>query len=115
MLRCSLRLVPVLTLLLVLPTPLRAQKRSAATGAIEEVRASIRRYDDALRRSDTAAVAQFWSPEYTFINPRGELLTRADRLAGAVGRDRLQRIGPGRGGRFRRGRVGGLGGPGRSG
>jgi ketosteroid isomerase-like protein len=81
MLRYSLRLVPVLTLLLVLTAPLPAQERSAATGTIEEVRASIRRYDDALRRSDTAAVAQFWAPEYTFINPRGELLTRADRLA----------------------------------
>jgi hypothetical protein len=45
------------------------------------VRASIRRYDDALRRPDTTAVAQFWAPEYTFINPRRELLTRADRLA----------------------------------
>lgn len=78
MLRYSLRLVPVLTLLLVLPALLRAQERSAA---IEEVRASIRRYDDALRRVDTAAVAQFWAPDYTFINPRGELLTRADRLA----------------------------------
>ena len=81
MLRYSLCLVPVLTLLLVLPAPLCAQEQSADTAAIAEVRASIRRYDDALRRSDTAAVAQFWAPDYTFINPRGELLTRADRLA----------------------------------
>ena len=81
MLRYSLRLVPVLTLLLVLPARLWAQKPSPDTTAIEEVRASIRRYDDALRRSDTAAVAQFWAKDYTFINPRGELLTRADRLA----------------------------------
>jgi ketosteroid isomerase-like protein len=81
MLRYSLRLIPVLTLFLVLPARLGAQERSADTGTIEEVRASIRRYDDALRRSDTAAVAQFWAPDYTFINPRGELLTRADRLA----------------------------------
>ena len=81
MLRFSLRLAPVLTLLLVLPAGLRAQKQSPDTATIEEVRASIRRYDDALRRSDTAAVAQFWAPDYTFINPRGELLTRADRLA----------------------------------
>ena len=69
----------MLTLFLVLPVRLRAQARS--NDMIEAVRASIRRYDDALRRSDTAAVAQFWAPEYTFINPRGELLTRADRLA----------------------------------
>jgi len=81
MLRYSLQLVSVLTLFLVLPAGLRAQERSPDTGTIEEVRASIRRYDDALRRSDTAAVAQFWAQEYTFINPRGELLTRGDRLA----------------------------------
>lgn len=81
MLRSWLRLVPVLTLFLVLPVRLLGQARSNDTGTIEAVRASIRRYDDALRRSDTVAVAQFWAPEYTFINPRGELLTRADRLA----------------------------------
>jgi ketosteroid isomerase-like protein len=81
MLRYSLRLIPVLTLFLVLPLRLRAQERSADTRTIEEVRASIRRYDDALRHFDTAAVAQFWAPDYTFINPRGEMLTRADRLA----------------------------------
>ena len=45
------------------------------------MRASIRRYDEALRRADTAVVKEFWAPEYTFINPRGQLLTRADRLA----------------------------------
>jgi ketosteroid isomerase-like protein len=81
MLRYSRRLIPVLPLFLVLPARLHAQERPATTGTIEEVRASIRRYDDALRRSDTVAVAQFWAPDYTFINPRGELLTRADRLA----------------------------------
>lgn len=26
-------------------------------------------------------IAQFLAPEYTFINPRGEVLTGADRLA----------------------------------
>jgi hypothetical protein len=81
MLPSSLRLVPLLTLLLVLPARLRAQDRAADTATIAEVRATIRRYDEALRRSDTAAVAQLWAPDYTFINPRGELLTRADRLA----------------------------------
>ena len=81
MLRYSRRLVPVLTLLLVLPQLLHGQERSAASSTIEEVRASIRRYDAALRRADTAAIAGFWAPDYTFINPRGELLTRADRLA----------------------------------
>ena len=80
MLRYS-RFVPVLMLVLILPAPLRALDRSSDKATIEAGRASIRRYDEALRRSDTAAVARVWAAEYTFINPRGELLTRADRLA----------------------------------
>jgi ketosteroid isomerase-like protein len=85
MFRYPLRLLPMLTLLLflILPARARAQASSsaAATGAAAEVRAAIRRYDDALRRADVAAVEQFWAPEYTFVNPRGELVTRAARLA----------------------------------
>lgn len=81
MLRYLLGLLPSLSLLFVLPAGLKAQDRSHDTRTIEDVRASIRRYDDALRRADTAAVARFWATEYTFINPRGEFLTRADRLA----------------------------------
>jgi ketosteroid isomerase-like protein len=46
-----------------------------------EVSETIRKYDDALRRADVAAVERFWATEYTFINPRGERLTRADRIA----------------------------------
>ena len=83
MLRSILRILPVLALFLVLPAGLHAQEKEKAgpSGAVEEVRAAIRRYDEALRRSDTVVVQQVWAPEYTFINPRGELLTRADRLA----------------------------------
>jgi ketosteroid isomerase-like protein len=83
MFRYLLRLLPALTLLLpILPTPASAQKPTAAASAAEaEVRAAIRRYDDALRRADVAAIEQFWAPEYTFVNPRGERVTRADRLA----------------------------------
>jgi ketosteroid isomerase-like protein len=77
------RLVAVLTLLLILPAQAAAQEptRAASAGVAAEVRAAIRRYDAALRRADVAAVEQFWAPEYTFVNPRGELVTRAARLA----------------------------------
>jgi ketosteroid isomerase-like protein len=83
MFRYLLRLLPVLTLLLILPTRAPAQEPTpaAVAPAAAEVRAAIRRYDDALRRADVAAVEQFWAPEYTFVNPRGERLTRAARLA----------------------------------
>jgi ketosteroid isomerase-like protein len=50
---------------------------------VEEVRAAIRQYDAALRRSDVAALERFWAQEYSLVNPRGERLTREDRLAGS--------------------------------
>ena len=82
MFRFLLRFLPVLTLLLNLPDRSDAQERTAAAARAEaEVREAIRRYDAALRRADVAAVEPFWAPEYTFVNPRGERLTRAARLA----------------------------------
>ena len=48
---------------------------------VEEVRAAIRQYDAALRRADVAALERFWAQEYSLVNPRGERLTREDRLA----------------------------------
>jgi ketosteroid isomerase-like protein len=83
MFRFLLRLLPVLTLLLILPTQARAQEPTPAADskAVAEVREATRRYDDALRRADVAALEQFWALEYTFVNPRGERVTRAARLA----------------------------------
>ena len=94
MLRPTLRLVPVLTLCLTFPAHLCAQEKHAAR-VIEEVRATIRQYDAALRRADTAAVPRFWAPDLTFINPRGELLTRADRIANLrSGRTKFDSLAP---------------------
>jgi ketosteroid isomerase-like protein len=83
MFRFLLRLLPVFTLLLILSAHARAQEPSPAADskAVAEVREATRRYDDALRRADVAAIEQFWAPEYTFVNPRGERVTRAARLA----------------------------------
>ena len=80
----SLFLLPVL--------PARAE---AQTKAVEKVRAAIRQYDAALRRADVAALERFWAPEYTLINPRGERLTRADRLANVrAGRTAFDSLAP---------------------
>ena len=73
-----LRALAVAALLLL---PLCSTAAHAQTKTVEEVRGAIRRYDAALRRADVAALERFWAPEYTLINPRGERLTRADRLA----------------------------------
>ena len=70
-----------LSLLLTLPLSLPAQDSTRDAKAVAEVRATIRRYDDALRRADAKAAGQFWAAEYIFVNPRGERLTREDRLA----------------------------------
>jgi ketosteroid isomerase-like protein len=56
-----------------------AAQANSATAA--EIRHATRRYDAALRRADVAALEQVWAEEYTFVNPRGELLTKAERLA----------------------------------
>src|SRR4051794_27816490 len=81
MLRCVLRL-SLLALLVALPARAPGQAATGATSAVvADVRDAVRRYDDALRRADTAAVGRFFAAEYTFVNARGERLTRADRLA----------------------------------
>jgi ketosteroid isomerase-like protein len=80
MFRCLSYLMSVLSLLLLLPARAPAQQPTAAAVATE-IREATRRYDEALRRADVAAVEQFWAPEYTFVNPRGERVTRAARLA----------------------------------
>ena len=74
-------LLSMLLLLLTLPACAPAQERSKTASAADEIREATRRYDDALRRNDVAAVEQLWAPEYTFVNPRGERVTRAARLA----------------------------------
>src|SRR5687768_5818427 len=51
------------------------------SAALADVREAIRRYDDALRRADTAAAGEFWADEFVFVNPEGARLTRADRIA----------------------------------
>jgi ketosteroid isomerase-like protein len=77
-----LRSVSVLSLLVILPGGAQAQQPAGASSrATAEVRSAVRRYDEALRRADTAAVGRFWASEYVFINPRGERVTRAARLA----------------------------------
>ena len=76
-----LQFIPVLTLALLLPIRSHAQEATSSAGAVAELRATIRQYDDALRRGDAAAVEKFWAPDYTFVNPRGERVTRAERLA----------------------------------
>jgi ketosteroid isomerase-like protein len=72
------RLACLLLSSLVLGVPARAHGQEPM---VEEVRAAIRQYDAALRRSDVAGLERVWAQEYSLVNPRGERLTREDRLA----------------------------------
>jgi ketosteroid isomerase-like protein len=78
--RHLLQFMPLVTMLIFLPTVSSAQEAASSAKLVEELRATVRKYDDALRRGDAAAVAQFWTPDYTFVNPKGQRLTRAERL-----------------------------------
>jgi ketosteroid isomerase-like protein len=73
-------LMSILMVFVMLPDRAAAQEQADSTVATE-IREVTRRYDDALRRADVKVVEQFWAPEYTFVNPRGERVTRAARLA----------------------------------
>jgi ketosteroid isomerase-like protein len=62
-------------------TPARLRAQSAAdSAAVEQVRQTVRRYDDAVRHADAAALDSLWADEFVFVNPRGERLTKAQRL-----------------------------------
>ena len=78
--RCQPRAFAAIALLLIVATTGRAQQPT--TAAVEaQLRQAIREYDDALRRSDVAAIGRFFATEYFFVNPRGQRLTRDERLA----------------------------------
>ena len=77
---CQPRAFAAIALLLVFAASGRAQQ--PATAAVEaQLRQAIREYDDALRRADVAVIGRFFTPEYIFVNPRGQRLTRDERLA----------------------------------
>jgi ketosteroid isomerase-like protein len=70
-------LLPILV-----PASLAGQTAAASDSvAAAQVRQAVRQYDAALRRADVAALERIWAPEFSFVNPRGERLTRAERLA----------------------------------
>jgi ketosteroid isomerase-like protein len=81
-LRYQPRFLAVVLLLSLHTTAAHAQQPSPANATIEaQLRQAIREYDNALRRADVASIERFFAQEYYFVNPRGQRLTRAERLA----------------------------------
>lgn len=54
-----------------------AAAQQGGTGADQALEQRTREYEDALTKRDLATLDKIWSSEYTFINPRGELVTKA--------------------------------------
>jgi ketosteroid isomerase-like protein len=50
------------------------------------VLAALKSYEDAVLAGDTVTLKRIWADEYTFINARGTLVTRAQRLANFASR-----------------------------
>ena len=67
-----------------LPFALSQSPSPSDNKAVEqEVRAAIEQYRNALLKKDTAALERIWADDYTFINGKGAVLTKAERLANA--------------------------------
>ena len=58
-------------------TQAETSQRSAVDQALQE---RMREYTDALTKRDLTALDKIWASDYTFINPRGELVTKAQRM-----------------------------------
>jgi ketosteroid isomerase-like protein len=61
--------------------PSSIRRASGNIGAEQALDKRAHEYAEALRRRDVEALDEIWTPDYTFVNPRGELLTKAQRIA----------------------------------
>ena len=58
-----------------------ASRASEAASAPQGLDEQVQAYKKALTNKDVAALDRIWAADYTFINPRGELVDKAQRLA----------------------------------
>jgi len=61
--------------------PAAARASGNASPQERAVLAAMEEYKQAVLDSDVAALARIWADDYTFINPQGAFVTRAERLA----------------------------------
>jgi ketosteroid isomerase-like protein len=72
---------PTAPSLAVATEPAAASVSSNAPAQERAVLAAMAAYKRAILDSDVDALARIWADDYTFINPQGALVTRAERLA----------------------------------
>jgi ketosteroid isomerase-like protein len=85
--RTILILVIGFVALLSLTTPQEATGQTTPVGEAntsnvkQDLEKRFREYADALTKRDLATLDQIWTDDYVFINPRGELVTKSQRLS----------------------------------
>jgi ketosteroid isomerase-like protein len=57
------------------------RKAAGSAGAEQALEKKAHEYAEALTKHDVEALNEIWSADYTFVNPRGELLGKAQRIA----------------------------------
>lgn len=61
--------------------PVDSPKSENSQAVGEDLEKRSKEYSDALTKRDIAALEKIWADDYTFINPQGELVTKAERIA----------------------------------
>ncbi len=61
--------------------PSGARKANGKVGAEQALEKLAHEYAEALTKRDVEALDRIWTPDYTFVNLRGELLSKAQRIA----------------------------------
>ena len=59
----------------------RVRRGGGSGGAEKALEKMDHAYAEALTKRDVKVLDEIWSPDYTFVNPRGELLSKAQRIA----------------------------------
>jgi ketosteroid isomerase-like protein len=69
-------------LFLLLSCAMGQQSSSATSNSADQaLEKRFQEYTDALTKHDTATLDKIWASDYTFVNPRGALVTKAERMA----------------------------------
>ena len=71
------------------------RRATGSAGAEQALEKKAHEYAEALTKRDVKALDEIWSPNYTFVNPRGELLSKAQRIANVQsGTTEFQKMNP---------------------
>lgn len=58
----------------------KSSKSGGSAAADKALEARFQQYAEALKKKDTATLDKIWADDYCFINPQGELVSKAQRL-----------------------------------